>query len=35
MDLVVFPALEEDRIALHGAAYSLAVELVNTPLLMV
>ncbi|HJK93087.1 MAG TPA: hypothetical protein RMH26_20305 [Polyangiaceae bacterium LLY-WYZ-15_(1-7)] len=35
VDLVVFPALEEDRIALHGAAYSLAVELVNTPLLMV
>ena len=35
IDLVVFPTLEEDRIALHGVAYSLAVELVQTPLLMV
>jgi nucleotide-binding universal stress UspA family protein len=35
VDLVVFPTLEEDRIALHGVAYSLAVELVQTPLLMV
>lgn len=35
VDLVVFPTLEEDRIALHGVAYSLAVELVETPLLMV
>ena len=35
VDLLVFPTLEEDRIALHGVAYSLAVELVQTPLLMV
>ena len=34
-DLLVFPTLEEDRIALHGVAYSLAVELVDLPLLMV
>ena len=35
VDLLVFPTLEEDRLALHGVAYSLAVELVSTPLLMV
>ncbi|MAQ15324.1 MAG: hypothetical protein CMN30_11090 [Sandaracinus sp.] len=35
VDLVVVPTLEEDRIALHGVAYSLAVELTQTPLLMV
>ncbi|MFT5354857.1 MAG: nucleotide-binding universal stress UspA family protein [Polyangiales bacterium] len=35
IDLVAFPTLEQDRIALHGAAYSLAVELVETPVLMV
>jgi len=35
VDVLVFPALEEDRLALHGASYQLAVELVNTPLLMV
>ncbi len=35
VDLVIFPTLEEDRIALHGVAYSLSVELVTTPLLMV
>ncbi len=35
VDLVVFPSLEEDRIALHGVAYSLAVELTQVPLLMV
>lgn len=35
VDVLVFPTLEEDRIALHGVAYSLSVELVTTPLLMV
>ncbi|MEM7605940.1 MAG: hypothetical protein AAF411_11355 [Myxococcota bacterium] len=35
IDLVVMRALEEDRIALGGASYSLAVALVETPLLMV
>lgn len=35
VDLLIFPTLEEDRIALHGVAYSLSVELVTTPLLMV
>ena len=35
VDVLVFPTLEEDRIALGGVAYSLAVELVDTPLLMV
>lgn len=35
VDIVVVPTLEEDRIALHGVAYSLAVEMVSTPLLMV
>ncbi len=35
VDVLVFPTLEEDRLALHGVAYSLAVELVSTPLLMV
>lgn len=34
VDLLVFPTLEEDHLALHGVAYSLAVELVSTPLLM-
>lgn len=35
VDLLVFPTLEEDVIALHGVAYSLAVELIETPLLMI
>ena len=35
VDVLVFPSLEEDRLALHGIAYSLAVELVTTPLLMI
>ena len=35
VDVLVFPTLEEDRIALHGVAYSLSVELITTPLLMV
>lgn len=35
VDILVFPTLEEDRIALHGVAYSLAVELVKIPVLMV
>lgn len=35
VDLLVFPTLDEDRIALHGAAHSLAVELLDTPLLMI
>lgn len=35
VDVLVFPTLEEDRIALHGVAYSLSVELVTTPVLMV
>ena len=35
IDLVVLPTLEEDRIALHGASYSLAVQLTETPILMV
>ena len=34
VDLLAFPALEEDTIALDGSAYSLAVELVETPILM-
>ncbi len=32
--MLVFPALEEDALALNGNSYSLAVELVDTPLLM-
>ena len=35
VDIIVMPTLEEDRLALHGVSYSLAVELVNTPILMV
>ncbi len=35
VNLLVFPTLEEDCIALDGIAYSLAVELVDTPLLMI
>lgn len=35
VDVLVFPALEEDRIAMHGVAYSLAVQLTDIPLLMV
>ena len=35
VDLVLFPALEEDRIALHGVAYQLTVQLLTTPLMMV
>lgn len=35
IDLLVFPTLDDDVIALHGVAYSLAVELIETPLLMV
>ncbi len=35
VDVLVFPTLEEDHLALHGVAYSLAVELISTPLLMV
>ncbi len=34
-DLLVIPTLEADHLALHGVAYSLAVELVDTMLLMV
>ena len=34
-DLLVLPTLEADHMALHGAAYTLAVELVDTMLLMV
>ncbi len=34
-DLLVMPTLEADHLALHGVAYSLAVELVDTMLLMV
>ncbi|MDH5493376.1 MAG: hypothetical protein OEY14_15585 [Myxococcales bacterium] len=35
VDVLVIPSLEEDTIALHGVSYSLAVELVERPLLMV
>jgi hypothetical protein len=35
VDLLVFPTLEEDRIALSGVAYSLALSVVDTPILMV
>lgn len=35
VDILVFRALEEDCLALHGNSYSLAVDLVDTPLLMV
>jgi len=33
-NMLVFRTLEQDHIALHGIAYSLAVELTDTPLLM-
>jgi len=34
VNMLVFRTLEQDHIALHGIAYSLAVELTDTPLLM-
>jgi len=33
-NMLVFRTMEQDHIALHGIAYSLAVELTDTPLLM-
>ena len=35
VDLLVFNTKDEDQLAMHGIAYSLAVELRDTPILMV
>jgi hypothetical protein len=34
VDLLVFNTKDDDQLAMHGLAYPLAIELTNTPLLM-